>query len=111
MSAVSENDRGKVRTQTLHFSRYVRAGPGQSSRMPSALVIGNSDGIGLALTKLLLAKGWHVRGVSRSASSPLHGVRDRSRAPRSTLHREAAYARQLSQAWWRRHFFVRLGVG
>jgi NAD(P)-dependent dehydrogenase (short-subunit alcohol dehydrogenase family) len=37
--------------------------------MPTALVIGNSDGIGLALTKLLLGQGWQVTGISRSASS------------------------------------------
>jgi NAD(P)-dependent dehydrogenase (short-subunit alcohol dehydrogenase family) len=38
------------------------AGPGR------ALIIGNSDGIGLALTRLLLAEGWAVAGVSRRAS-------------------------------------------
>lgn len=36
--------------------------------MPHALIIGNSDGIGLALTRALLADGWDVTGVSRSAS-------------------------------------------
>jgi NAD(P)-dependent dehydrogenase (short-subunit alcohol dehydrogenase family) len=34
-----------------------------------ALVIGNTDGIGLALTRKLLASGWTVSGVSRSPSS------------------------------------------
>ncbi len=34
-----------------------------------ALVIGNSDGIGLALTRRLLARGWIVTGVSRRASA------------------------------------------
>ena len=34
----------------------------------TALLVGNSDGIGLAATKRLLAKGWNVIGVSRSAS-------------------------------------------
>ncbi len=29
------------------------------------LVVGNSDGIGLALTKCLLADGWTVVGLSR----------------------------------------------
>lgn len=33
-----------------------------------ALLIGNSDGIGLATTKRLLEKGWHITGVSRRAS-------------------------------------------
>lgn len=36
--------------------------------MPVALLIGNSDGIGLALTRLLLERGWQISGVSRSAS-------------------------------------------
>ncbi len=36
--------------------------------MPGALIIGSSDGIGLALTELLLAKGWRVSGLSRSAT-------------------------------------------
>jgi NAD(P)-dependent dehydrogenase (short-subunit alcohol dehydrogenase family) len=33
-----------------------------------ALIIGNSDGIGLALTRRLLADGWTVAGVSRRPS-------------------------------------------
>jgi NAD(P)-dependent dehydrogenase (short-subunit alcohol dehydrogenase family) len=33
-----------------------------------ALVVGNSDGIGLALTKRLLADGWTVVGLSRRPS-------------------------------------------
>jgi NAD(P)-dependent dehydrogenase (short-subunit alcohol dehydrogenase family) len=33
-----------------------------------ALIVGNSDGIGLALTRRLLADGWAVAGVSRRAS-------------------------------------------
>jgi len=33
-----------------------------------ALLIGNSDGIGLAMTKRLLESGWTVTGISRSAS-------------------------------------------
>lgn len=37
-----------------------------------ALVIGNSDGIGLGLTKRLLSDGWRVQGVSRSSSSVMH---------------------------------------
>ncbi|MBN1534435.1 MAG: SDR family NAD(P)-dependent oxidoreductase [Spirochaetes bacterium] len=34
-----------------------------------ALLIGNSDGIGLATTKRLLERGWDVTGISRSKSS------------------------------------------
>lgn len=34
----------------------------------TALIIGNSDGIGLALTRRLLDLGWSVTGLSRSAS-------------------------------------------
>lgn len=34
--------------------------------MKRALVIGNSDGIGLASTRRLLAAGWRVAGISRS---------------------------------------------
>jgi short-subunit dehydrogenase len=41
-----------------------------------ALVIGNSDGIGLALTRRLLAAGHHVVGISRRAS-PLRDERYR----------------------------------
>jgi len=37
-----------------------------------AIVIGNSDGIGLALTRRLLDKGWRVDGISRSPSQVLH---------------------------------------
>jgi short-subunit dehydrogenase len=33
-----------------------------------ALVVGNSDGIGLATTRALLGEGWDVVGISRSAS-------------------------------------------
>ncbi len=37
-----------------------------------ALVIGCSDGIGLALVRRLLAEGWRVVGISRSASPVAH---------------------------------------
>ena len=33
-----------------------------------ALMVGNSDGMGLALTRRLLEKGWEVTGISRSKS-------------------------------------------
>lgn len=46
--------------------------------MPSALLIGNSDGIGLALTQRLLDRGWTVTGISRS-DSPLTGSSERYR--------------------------------
>ena len=35
---------------------------------PKALLVGNSDGIGLATTRRLLAVGWEIIGVSRSES-------------------------------------------
>jgi len=34
----------------------------------TALLIGNSDGIGLAMTRALLQQGWHATGISRSES-------------------------------------------
>jgi NAD(P)-dependent dehydrogenase (short-subunit alcohol dehydrogenase family) len=34
----------------------------------TALLVGNSDGMGLATTKRLLARGWNVIGISRSES-------------------------------------------
>ncbi len=37
-----------------------------------AVLVGNSDGIGLALTKRLLLAGWEVTGLSRSASVVVH---------------------------------------
>jgi short-subunit dehydrogenase len=37
-----------------------------------ALLIGNSDGIGLATTRELLRKGWNVAGISRSDSPVEH---------------------------------------
>jgi len=52
-----------------------------------ALLVGNSDGIGLAMTKRLLAMGWNVIGVSRS-DSPL---RDEGYEHRVADVGEAAY--------------------
>jgi NAD(P)-dependent dehydrogenase (short-subunit alcohol dehydrogenase family) len=40
-----------------------------------AVLVGNSDGIGLALTTRLLLAGWQVTGLSRSASSVVHDLR------------------------------------
>lgn len=40
--------------------------------MPNALLIGNSDGIGLAITRRLLERGFDVAGISRSASPIEH---------------------------------------
>jgi short-subunit dehydrogenase len=37
-----------------------------------ALIVGNSDGIGLALTRLLLSRGYRVAGISRSPSPIQH---------------------------------------
>ncbi|MEU4695144.1 SDR family NAD(P)-dependent oxidoreductase [Actinoplanes sp. NPDC023714] len=38
-----------------------------------ALIVGNSDGIGLALTRRLLGEGWQVTGVSRSPAPAAAG--------------------------------------
>jgi NAD(P)-dependent dehydrogenase (short-subunit alcohol dehydrogenase family) len=47
-----------------------------------ALIVGNSDGIGLALTRRLLADGWDVTGSSRNASTlGTHHVVDVPRPP------------------------------
>ena len=40
--------------------------------LKSALIIGNSDGIGLGLTKRLLELGWKVKGISRSDNKIEH---------------------------------------
>ena len=37
--------------------------------MDNAILVGNSDGIGLAVTNVLLEKGWNVTGISRRPSS------------------------------------------
>mgnify|MGYP001306846630 CR=1 FL=1 len=37
-----------------------------------ALLVGNSDGIGLAMTRRLLERGWTVHGISRSPSPVNH---------------------------------------
>ncbi len=42
-----------------------------NKKAKKAVIIGNSDGIGLALTKRLLNSGWNVLGLSRSPSSYL----------------------------------------
>jgi NAD(P)-dependent dehydrogenase (short-subunit alcohol dehydrogenase family) len=36
--------------------------------MATALIVGSSDGIGLALARTMLAAGWRVTGISRSAA-------------------------------------------
>jgi short-subunit dehydrogenase len=41
---------------------------GSAPNLLRALLVGNSDGMGLATTRRLLARGWDVVGVSRSAS-------------------------------------------
>ena len=40
--------------------------------MSTALLIGNSDGIGLKVTEALIARGYRVVGISRSRSSIDH---------------------------------------
>ncbi len=41
-------------------------------KRPQALLIGNSDGIGLAASKRLLKAGWGITGISRSKSTIAH---------------------------------------
>lgn len=41
---------------------------GNSLAQSNAMLVGNSDGIGLATTKKLLSAGWDILGVSRSQS-------------------------------------------
>ena len=43
-----------------------------NENLKTALIIGNSDGIGLGLTKRLLEFGWKVKGISRSDSQIEH---------------------------------------
>jgi short-subunit dehydrogenase len=54
-------------------------------------VVGNSDGIGLALTRELLRQNWAVLGVSRSESPLRHGSYRHMRA----LVQDDAYAEKL----------------
>ena len=66
----------------------------------NALIIGNSDGIGLALTSELLNTGWIVKGFSRSPSPITHNAYSHtvisvddegfSSSLRSTIEKEAA---------------------
>lgn len=63
--------------------------------MPAkALLCGNSDGIGRATTKRLLAAGWRVTGVSRSESP----VADAGYHHRVADVRDAAYIRALDES-------------
>jgi NAD(P)-dependent dehydrogenase (short-subunit alcohol dehydrogenase family) len=64
-----------------------------------ALIVGNSDGIGLALTRRLLAEGWTVVGLSRrpspvQAAGYRHAVADVAAAD----YRAALQAVQTSEA-------------
>ena len=60
-----------------------------------ALVIGNSDGIGLALTKRLLGRGYRVTGISRSPSSIEHGAYDHVVCNVTSDHYPSSVARAL----------------
>jgi len=49
-------------------------------RSPTALIIGASRGLGLAIAEEYLRRGWHVTGtVRRTARTALHRVADRSK--------------------------------
>ena len=43
-----------------------------NENLKSAVIIGNSDGIGLGLTKRLLELDWQVEGISRSQTQIEH---------------------------------------
>jgi short-subunit dehydrogenase len=49
-----------------------KSGDNRANAPGYAVVVGNSDGIGLALTRLLLAEEWTVTGVSRSPGRLTH---------------------------------------
>jgi NAD(P)-dependent dehydrogenase (short-subunit alcohol dehydrogenase family) len=46
---------------------------------PTALIIGASRGLGLAIAEEYLRRGWHVTGTVRTARTALHHVADRSK--------------------------------
>lgn len=58
-----------------------------------AIVIGNSSGIGLALTRLLLGRGWRVSGLSRSPSD----LREQAYDHTVTDVREEAFSSELER--------------
>ncbi|MEJ2627515.1 MAG: SDR family NAD(P)-dependent oxidoreductase [bacterium] len=63
---------------------------------PKALLIGNSDGIGLATTRRLLLTGWKIMGVSRSKSplsnkTYIHRIADVSKCHYSELIKELTH--------------------
>src|SRR4051794_22270864 len=62
--------------------------------MPRALVVGASDGIGLAVARALVDAGWDVLSVSRRASSIEHA---RHRSVVLDV-RDAAYRKELAAA-------------
>ena len=56
-----------------HAKALFYGGPMSYTRtMQRACIVGSSDGIGLATVRVLLAAGWQVTGVSRSASQIDH---------------------------------------
>ena len=63
--------------------------------MKRALIIGNSDGIGLALTHKLLDDGWRVSGISRSPA-PIDGPGYRHRV---VDIRSLEFCAALADAW------------
>jgi NAD(P)-dependent dehydrogenase (short-subunit alcohol dehydrogenase family) len=67
---------GQVLVVHFGFAVAVRGGIGlaaeQAPERRRAVIIGNSDGIGYALTRRLLDDGWRIAGLSRSASDLRH---------------------------------------
>ena len=66
----------------------------QRGFLDHAIIIGNSDGIGLALTRSLLERGWAVRGMARSASPVQHARYDHT----TVDVREPAFINALERA-------------
>jgi NAD(P)-dependent dehydrogenase (short-subunit alcohol dehydrogenase family) len=61
-----------------------------------AMLVGNSDGIGLATTRRLLAAGWNITGISRS-ESPIPGTGYQHRLADVSDHRYPQLLNELNK--------------